>query len=124
MSDKDTINKIKKMKPSAYRSMLLGKYGLTNSTPQKKKDLLRWGSPTKGEKWLNLTPYGEGLVKSIKDSPACGSRHEKQKGKSVCRPLIKINKKTPEIATTYTKAQIKKAIEIKNKGNTINWKKL
>ena len=31
---------VKSMKPSAYRSMLMGKLGMTKSSPKKKKDLL------------------------------------------------------------------------------------
>jgi len=46
---------VKSMKPSAYRSMLMGKLGMTKSSPEKKKDLTRWGSPTKGEQWINLS---------------------------------------------------------------------
>lgn len=110
---------VKKMDPSAYKSMLLGKLGMTKSTPKKKQDLLRWGSPNKGEKWINLTA----LLTDKKELP-CGTKGKIQKQKnlpSVCRPKRKVNEKTPKIAKEFTKKQIKKAIEIKKQGKTINW---
>ena len=105
------------MKPSAYRSMHIARQGKT-----KKHDgnLKRWIN----EDWRNLTPYAENLVKTIEESPECGKPHPKQKGKSVCRPLKKINDSTPDIASSYTKQQIRKAVAIKNKGQYINWSKL
>jgi hypothetical protein len=115
--------KVLKMKPSAYRSMMMGKLGLTKSTPQKKKDLLRWGSATKGEKWINLTA----LITDNKKLP-CGQKGKKQKQRnlpSVCRASVKINKKTPTpLSGNISKQQIKKAIKIKQKGERINWKNL
>jgi len=113
---------VKARKPSAYRSMLMGKLGMTKSTPAKKKDLTRWGSPTKGEQWINLTAQ----ITDKKELP-CGTKGKKQKEqglKSVCRPKKKVNEKTPEIASSYSTAQIKKAIAIKQKGKRINWKEL
>lgn len=113
---------VKSMKPSAYRSMLMGKLGMTKSSPEKKKDLNRWGSPTKGEKWINLTAQ----LTDKKELP-CGTKGTKQKEqglKSVCRPKKKVSSKTPEIASSYSTAQIKKAIAIKQKGQRINWSKL
>ena len=114
--------KVLKIKPSAYRSMMMGKLGLTKSTPQKKKDLLRWGSATKGEKWINLTA----LITDNKKLP-CGQKGKKQGNlPSVCRASIKISdKKTPKpLASQLSKQQIKKAIQIKQKGERINWKNL
>jgi hypothetical protein len=114
--------KVLKMKPSAYRSMMMGKLGLTKSSPQKKKDLLRWGSPTKGEKWINLTAK----ITDKKIQP-CGMKGKKQKQlglPSVCRPSVKVSNITPKLAQDFTTKQIKKAIQIKKKGKTINWKKL
>ena len=110
-----------KMKPSAYRSMLMGKLGLTKATKKETQDLLRWN---KGEKWQNLTP------KAMGDNAfyECGRQSKEQKEKglpSVCRPSVKINEKTPKpLAKELTKEQIKKAIEIKKKGGRINWQKL
>jgi len=107
---------VKKMKPSAYKSMLSGKLGLNKSTPKKKNDLLRWN---RQEKWINLTA----LLTDNKEL-ACGTKGKKQKEQnlpSVCRPKIKVNAKTPKIANEFTKKQIKKAIEIKKQKKTINW---
>jgi hypothetical protein len=89
-------------------------------TKNRDGNLKRWIE----EKWVNLTPYSENLVKSIYDSPECGKPHPKQKGKSVCRPLKKISDKTPNIASSYSKEQIKKAVKKKNKGEIIKWQKL
>jgi hypothetical protein len=111
--------KVLKMKPSAYKSMMMGKLGLSKSTPEKKKDLLRW----KREKWINLTA----LITDNKKLP-CGQKGKKQKERnlpSVCRASIKINEKTPEpLVSQLSKQQIKKAIQIKQKGQRINWKNL
>ena len=88
----------------------------------KKKDgnLKRWIN----EDWRNLTPYVEGLVKSINETPECGKPHPKQKGKSICRPNKKVSQSTPTLATNYSKEELKKAVEIKNRGETINWNEL
>lgn len=98
-----------KMKPSAYRSMWLGR---ENKNKTENGGLRKWID----EDWRNLTPYALGLT-SIKDTPKCGTRHPKQgNNPSVCRPFKEINK--------YTKQQIQKAIELKKKGKIIQWKKL
>lgn len=104
------------MKHSAYRSMHLAREGKT-----KKRDgnLKRWID----EDWRNLTSYAEGLT-SLEDSPKCGSPHPDQKGKSVCRPMKKISDETPNIASSYSKEEIKKAVDLKNKGHTIKWNEL
>lgn len=104
-------------KHSAYKSMfLLSKYeelgGRINKEAKKKSGLKTW---TTEEKWKNLTPYTEGLTKSRTEF-VCGERHPKQKAPTICRPLKEVKK--------YTKAQLKKALEIKKKGKTINWKEL
>jgi hypothetical protein len=122
---KAEIEAVKKMKSSAYRSMLMGKLGMTKSTPKKKQDLLRWGSPTKGEQWINLTST---FITDKDKEYACGTKGKKQKQKglpSVCRPKKKVNKNTPQpLAYDLSETQIKKAIKIKNKGKRINWSKL
>jgi hypothetical protein len=112
--------RILKMKPSAYKSMMLGKLNMSDSTPQKKKDLIRW----KNEKWENLSAR-------ITDGDkfyACGQKGKKQIKKdvpSVCRPSVKINNKTPKpLSKNITDKQIKKAIDIKKKGGTIKWSEL
>ena len=124
--DKSIYEKAKKevyadfKKPSAYRSMaLIKKYkelgGRIDET-KSKGGTKKWLN----EKWINLTPYSEGLVK-FENSPVCGQKHPKQKGPSVCRPMI--NKKgTTSLAQDFTKQQIKKAVDIKKKGKVINWK--
>jgi len=115
MSNKKVLNE----KPSAYKSMKLSQLGLSKPVNKKNKgDLLRWNQ----EQWINLTA----LLTDKKELP-CGNKGKKQKEKglpSVCRPKKKVSEKTPEIASNYSKEQIKKAIEIKKKGKTIQWKKL
>lgn len=110
---------LKKMKPSAYRSMLMGKLGLTKATKKETQDLIRWN---KGEKWQNLTPKAVGDDNFYE----CGRKGKTQGNlPSVCRPSVKINEKTPKpLAKELTKEQIKKAIEIKKKGGRIDWMKL
>lgn len=109
--------KVLKMKPSAYKSMMLGKLGLTKTTPEKKADLIRW----KNEKWQNLTAR----LTDNKYLP-CGQKGKKQKNMpSVCRPSVKINNDTPKpLAKNVSDKQIKKAISIKKKGKQIQWSKL
>lgn len=110
-------------KPSAYKSMaLIKKYkdlgGKIDETLTK-NNTKKW----RDEKWKNLTYVVEGKG-NIKEAPACGQRYPKQKGKSICRPTVKIDKSTPNLAQSYTKEQLKKAQQLKNKGKTINWSKL
>jgi hypothetical protein len=113
---------VKKMKPSAYKSMLMGKLGMTKSSPSKKQDLLRWGSPTKGEKWINLTATY--ITDKDKEYP-CGQKGKKQKDKglpSVCRPKKRVNAKTPTpLAGDISTQDIMKAINKKKKGERIDW---
>ena len=104
------------IKHSAYRSMQLAKEGKTKN---KDGNLKRWIQ----EDWRNLTPYAEGLT-TLDETPECGKPHPQQKGKSVCRPMKKVNEQTPNLASTYSKEQIKKAVELKNKGLTIKWSEL
>jgi hypothetical protein len=108
---------VKKMKPSAYRSMLMGKLGMTEKTPKKTENLLRWN---KLEEWLNLN-----ALLDIGEELPCGQKYKGQKDKTVCRPKYKINEKTPEpLAYDLTEKQIKKAIKLKNKGDRINWQNI
>jgi hypothetical protein len=108
--------KVLKMKPSSYRSMLMGKLKLSKTTPEKKKDLLNW----KREKWQNLTAK---ITDGDKFYP-CGQKGKKQGNlPSVCRASVKISNKTPKpLSSQLSKQQIKKAIEIKKKDKRINWK--
>lgn len=116
---------VKQMKPSAYKSMLMGKLSMTKSNAKKKQDLLRWGSPTKGEQWINLTATY--ITDKDKEYP-CGQKGKKQKQKkmpSVCRPKKKVNEKTPKpLAGQVSTQKIKKAIAIKKKGEYIKWSEL
>tara|TARA_Y100000114_G_C11665376_1_gene281112 strand:+ start:408 stop:806 length:399 start_codon:yes stop_codon:yes gene_type:complete len=124
--DKDIYAKARKEvfkeyeKPSAYRSMaLIKKYKeLGGRVDESKK---RGGTDLwLEEKWKNLTPYVEGLVPSISKAPVCGKRHPDQKAPSICRPTIK-KKGTTSLAQDFTKAQMKKALDIKKKGGVIKW---
>lgn len=106
---------VKKMEPSAYRSMLMGKLGMTEKTPKKTNDLKRWID----EEWKNLNSLLVGL-----DLP-CGKKYKGQKDKTVCRPKIKVSKSTPQpLANDLTEKQIRKAIKMKNEGKRIIWKNL
>lgn len=120
-------NKIIKENPknSAYRSLLIIKEyknqgGKLKEEQEKKSNLRNWVE----EDWRNLTPYAEGLINNINDSPICGKKHKNQKGPSICRPFKKINKNTPKLGTEYTKKEIKKAYNIKKEGKRINWSNL
>jgi hypothetical protein len=108
-----------KMKPSAYRSLQLGKEGKTNSTQAEKEDLKRWVK----EDWRNLTPLTLGDTKFY----TCGRKSQQQIKEglpSICRPSIKVNSNTPDIASKYSMAQLKKAVQIKKEGKRIDWNKL
>lgn len=105
----------KNEKHSAYRSMKMG----TGKPKKGNKSLLDWGK----EEWKNLTPS----ILGDNNFYECGTQSIEQKKlklPSVCRPTKKVNNKTPKLAQSYTKEQIKKAVEIKKKGKTINWSKL
>ena len=96
--------------------MQLAKEGRTKA---RDGNLRRWIQ----EDWRNLTPVAEGLT-SLKDAPECGKPHPKQKGKSICRPTKKVSHQTPELASKYTRSQLNKAVELKNKNHRINWSSL
>lgn len=126
--DKKLHNKIKKeadkkfKNNSAYKSMFINKEYLKAGGKIKsdgKNKLNNW----REEKWVNLTPYVEGLTKNLKEFE-CGEKADKQKGKSICRPSVKINKDTPKLAQSFSKEQLKKALDIKNKNKRIMWEKL
>jgi len=108
---------LKERKPSAYKSIALG--AMDNKPTKKGSSLLRW----RDEQWANLTP------KTLNDNKfyPCGTKSKTQEIKglpSVCRPTKKVSKETPTLANQYNKKQIKKAVEIKKKGQTIKWKDL
>jgi hypothetical protein len=110
---------LKDMKPSAYKSMHLAKERKKKGIVITDFDLDRWIE----EEWRNLTPIKLNDNKFYK----CGNKSKKQKElniPSVCRPTKKVNEKTPKLAQEYTKEQIKKAVNIKKKGQRIKWDKL
>lgn len=112
------VDDVLKMKPSAYKSMLLSKYGLSK-THYDNKDLINW----KLEKWQNLTPVILGDDKFYN----CGNKSKLQKEMnypSICRPSRKITKSTPELGKTYNLEQLKRALEMKIRGERINWRML
>lgn len=101
------------MKNSAYRSMQLAKEGKTKN---KDGNLRKWIN----EKWLNLNALADKDIEI-----PCGKKYKGQKEPTVCRPKIKVDKTTPKpLANSLSKAQIKKAINIKKKGERIDWKKI
>ncbi len=109
---------------SAYKSMQLIKtykiLGGRIDESNAKDGTNRWRS----EKWKNLSPVALDLT-SIKKAPPCGVKHINQgNNKSICRPTIKVNSKTPKLAQSFSKTEIKKALELKNKGKRIKWSKL
>jgi hypothetical protein len=129
--DKDIYNRAKKLadekykKHSAYKSMYMmeqyEKLGGRINKNLKKSGTDKWLK----EKWKNLSPIAMGIESNIKNLTACGEKHPKQKkNPTICRPTKKVNKDTPKLAQSFSKSQIKKALEIKKKGNRINWNKL
>jgi len=109
------VNKIYRGRPSAYRSgAVVREYLRQGGLLDKSKSTGGFERWLYRENWKNLTPYAEGLAS--KSEFACGKKHPKQKGPSVCRPEKELNK--------YTKKQIKEAVKIKSKGGVIQWKKL
>ena len=102
-------------KPSAYKSMyLVEKYQELGGEIKGKitSNLKKWNS----EKWKNLTGVALGKTK-LKDAPPCGVKDKNQgKNPSICRPTKKVNKKTTSLAQQFNKSQLKKALDIKRKG--------
>jgi len=127
--DKDIYARAKKevdgrhKKHSAYKSMDLVKtykrMGGRIDKSKKKGGTDKWNK----EQWKNLTGVALGKM-SIADAPKCGNKYKGQKEPSICRPTKKIDEKTPVLAQSYSRSQLKKALEIKKKGKTINWKNL
>lgn len=104
-------------KHSAYKSMALAK---ENKNKTNNGGLKRWID----EDWRNLTPYAYDKT-DYKNMPKCGDSSLNPKGKkSVCRPTVKVNDKTPKLGSNYSKIQILKAVKIKNAGKRIDWAKL
>ena len=128
--DKDIYERAKKKvykehkKHSAYRSMALVKeyksMGGRINEKGKKGGTDKWNK----EKWKNLTGVALGKM-SISEAPKCGNKYKGQGSlPSICRPTKKIDSKTPVLAQSYSKSQLKKALEMKRKNKTISWKDL
>ena len=127
--DKKLHNKIKKeadkkfKNNSAYKSMFINKEYLKAGGKIKsdgKDKLNNW----RRERWVNLSGVALGKTK-LKDAPECGIKDKNQgKNPSICRPSVKINKDTPKLAQSFSKEQLKKALDIKNKNKRIMWEKL
>lgn len=101
------------MKNSAYRSMQLAKEGKTKN---KDGNLKKWIN----EKWLNLNALADKKIEI-----PCGKKYKGQKDPTVCRPKKKISNTTSTpLANNLSKAQIKKAINIKKRGKRIDWSKI
>lgn len=117
---KDIVDKQYK-KHSAYKSMqLIRTYKELGGRINEKFG--KGGTSTwRSEKWKNLSPVALDLT-SIKKAPVCGVKHPKQgKNKSICRPTVKVNSKTPKLAQSFSKTQIRRAQQLKNKGKRIEW---
>jgi hypothetical protein len=102
-------------KHSAYKSM---RTKGNKTSAEDKANLIRW----KNERWINLT-----ALQTDKQKLPCGTKGKKQIElglPSICRPTVKINDKTPTLASSYTKKQIVKAIKVKKGGEIIKWSKL
>jgi len=106
-------------KPSAYRSMALvkkykdmgGRLEKGEKQEKQEKGTAKWLV----ERWVNLTPYSEGLT-SDRFQYRCGEKAPRQKGPSVCRPSSEVKR--------YSKAQIRKAVGLKSDVKVIDWKNL
>lgn len=104
---------IDKIPNSAYRSM---KYG-DKTNKEKSLNMKNWIL----EKWQNLTP----IILDDNKFYECGKKSKEQKEKnlpSVCRPSVKVNDKTPKpLSSDISKEKIKKAVNIKKRGEYIKW---
>lgn len=115
-------------KPSAYKSMFIqkkymelgGKYkdDKRSNNQKKSNNLNRW----RRERWVQVIPYlknGEEIV--------CGEDNKKNK---VCRPLVRIDSKTPitlpELQKLHTKKQLLNLAKkkIRNMEGRVFWKTL
>ena len=103
-------------KPSAYRSMaLVKKYKDMGGRLEKGENQEKGTRSWLVERWVNLTPYAEGLT-SDRFQYKCGEKAPRQKGPSVCRPSSEVKK--------YSKAQIRRAVGLKSDVKVIDWNNL
>ncbi len=109
-------------KPSAYKSMFIQKkyMELGGKYKEKKKsnNLNRW----RRERWVQVIPYLKNSEEIV-----CGEDNKKNK---VCRPLVRIDSKTPitlpELQKLHTKKQLLNLAnkKIRNMGGRVFWKTL
>lgn len=109
-------------KPSAYKSMFISKkyVELGGKYKEKKKsdNLSRW----RKEKWVQVIPY----LKNGKEI-VCGEDNKKNK---VCRPLVRIDSKTPITISELLKLHSKKDLlnlankKVRNMKGRVFWKTL
>ena len=132
--DKKLYKKVKKEAkakferfPSLYASSWItreykkrgGKYNTTKTDNKNKKEKLSGQKLWYKEKWIQIVPYLE-KNKIIQ----CGDSNKDAKA---CRPLIRVNDKTPptigEIVNKYGKEKVLKLAKKKNRdmGGRLNW---
>ena len=113
--------------PSLYASSWItreykkrgGKYNTTKTDNKNKKEKLSGQKLWYKEKWIQIVPYLE--KNKIVD---CG---DSKKYTKACRPLVKVNDKTPptigEIVNKYGKEKVLKLAKKKNRdmGGRLNW---
>tara|TARA_B100000575_G_scaffold281952_1_gene273072 strand:+ start:538 stop:1020 length:483 start_codon:yes stop_codon:yes gene_type:complete len=113
--------------PSLYASSWItreykkrgGKYNTTKSDNKNKKEKLSGQKLWYKEKWIQIVPYLE--KNKIVD---CG---DSKKYTKACRPLVRVNDKTPptigEIVNKYGKEKVLKLAKKKNRdmGGRLNW---
>ena len=104
---------------SAYKSMALVKEyrRLGGRIGKGESGTKRWLR----EDWRNLTPYAFDGV-PLEQTPKCGVKGEKQGDRpSVCRPLKSVSRQTPLTADHFTRQQVRDAVAVKERGETIRW---
>jgi len=108
---------VKKMVPSAYRSMLMSRLNMTKPNKTQEDNLRIW----KAQKWLNLN-----ALKDKKIEIPCGKKYLGQTEPTVCRPSKVVGKTPLPLAHQLSNRQIAHAIKIKimKAGKRINWKEL
>jgi len=113
--------------PSLYASSWItreykkrgGKYNTTKTDNKNKKEKLSGQKLWYKEKWIQIVPYLE--KNKIVD---CG---DSKKYTKACRPLVRVNDKTPptigEIVNKYGKEKVLKLAKKKNRdmGGRLNW---
>ena len=88
------------------------------------KDIYNRATKLADEKYKSNSAYKSMYM--VEQYEILGGRinSEQKSNPSICRPTKKVNKDTTSLAQSFTKKQIKKALEIKKKGRRIDWDKL